>query len=261
MRTWAIANQKGGVGKTTTTLSIGRGLASRGLRVLMLDLDPHSSLTRAFGVPDEPAPRGVVDLFDPAPPALAELAMPTAIAGLDLIASQATLATLERRSATQPGLGMALSQTFAHRAGLRWDYVLLDCPPMLGLLMVNALAAADHLVVPTQTEPLALHGLAGMQRTAQMVARSRQRPLQVSVLPTLYDRRTGVANETLRKMHDASPGQVWDDAIPLDTRLSNILSLTQPLSGDRFPGRGTSAYRRALDWLLERDHGEPDARP
>lgn len=76
MKTWAIANQKGGVGKTTTTLSIGRGLASRGLRVLMLDLDPHSSLTRAFGVPDEPAPRGVVDLFDPAPPALAELAMP-----------------------------------------------------------------------------------------------------------------------------------------------------------------------------------------
>jgi hypothetical protein len=126
MKTWAIANQKGGVGKTTTTLSIGRGLASRGLRVLMLDLDPHSSLTRAFGVPDEPAPRGVVDLFDPAPPALAELAMPTAIAGLDLIASQATLATLERRSATQPGLGMALSQTFAHQAGLRWDYVLLD---------------------------------------------------------------------------------------------------------------------------------------
>ena len=261
MRIWAIANQKGGVGKTTTTLSIGRGLAARGSRVLLLDLDPHSSLTRAFGVPDEPAPRGVVDLFDPAPPALAEVALPPDIDGLALIPSQATLATLERRSATQPGLGMALNQTFAHASDAPWDHVLLDCPPMLGLLMVNALAAADHLIVPTQTEPLALHGLAGMQRTAQMVARSRQKSLRISVLPTLYDRRTSVANDTLRKMHEAWPGQVWDDAIPLDTRLSNILSLTRPVNGDRFPGRGTSAYRRALDWLLERDRSEQDVHP
>ncbi|HMM25308.1 MAG TPA: AAA family ATPase, partial [Pseudoxanthomonas mexicana] len=102
MRVWAIANQKGGVGKTTTTLALGRGLAMRGHRVLLVDLDPHASLTRAFGVATDPQPAGVLDLFDEQPPALATLARATEIENLSFIAAQTPLATLERRSATQP---------------------------------------------------------------------------------------------------------------------------------------------------------------
>lgn len=249
MRVWAIANQKGGVGKTTTTLALGRGLAMRGSRVLLVDLDPHASLTRAFGVPTEPQPSGVLDLFDDPSAELARVVRPSEIEHLAFVAAQTALATLERRSATQPGLGLALSNALS-RGGAAYDYVLFDCPPTLGLLMVNALAAADHLIIPTQTEPLALHGLNGMCRTADMIERSRRRPLPVSILPTLYDRRTRTGAETLKTMQEQHGARVWNDAIPNDTRICSVEALTEASPSGQYPGRGLSAYRRALDWLL-----------
>ncbi len=253
MRVWAIANQKGGVGKTTTTLALGRGLAMRGARVLLMDLDPHASLTRAFGIPSEPAPEGVLTLFNQPETRLSDVVCRTGIEHLEFIAAQTALATLERRSASQPGLGLALSNALA-RGSADYDFVLFDCAPTLGLLMVNALAAADHLIIPTQTEPLALHGLHGMVRTANMIERSRRRELTVSILPTLHDRRTRTGNETLKAMQEQHGGRVWDDAIPNDTRICQIDLLTQMPAQQGYPGRGLSAYRRALDWLLSNEN-------
>ncbi|WP_045771476.1 ParA family protein [Xanthomonas albilineans] len=252
MRIWAIANQKGGVGKTTSTLALGRGLSMLGHRVLMLDLDPHASLTRAFDVPQEPQPAGVVDLFATPSSELSVLAHTTAIERLSFVCGQTALATLERRSANQPGLGLALQQAMARHAG-QHDYILLDCPPTLGLLMINALAAADRVIIPTQAEPLALHGLASMVRTVDMVERSRRRPLPASILPTLFDKRTRAGNETLRQMQDSYGERVWEDAIPIDTKICNVKALTiAGVPGD-YPGRGLAAYRRALEWLLAND--------
>ncbi|CBA15880.1 ParA family protein [Xanthomonas albilineans] len=252
MRIWAIANQKGGVGKTTSTLALGRGLSMLGHRVLMLDLDPHASLTRAFDVPQEPQPAGVVDLFATPSSELSVLAHTTAIERLSFVCGQTALATLERRSANQPGLGLALQQAMARHAG-QHDYILLDCPPTLGLLMINALAAADRVIIPTQAEPLALHGLASMVRTVDMVERSRRRPLPASILPTLFDKRTRAGNETLRQMQDSYGERVWEDAIPVDTKICNVKALTiAGVPGD-YPGRGLAAYRRALEWLLAND--------
>jgi chromosome partitioning protein len=259
MRTWAIANQKGGVGKTTTTLALGRLLAQRGRRVLLVDLDPHASLTRAFGIPLEPPPTGTLELFEAAPGDARALARDTGIPGLSLLAAQPAMATLERRSATQPGLGMALAQAL-ERAAPHYDHALLDCAPTLGLLMVNALAAADRLVVPTQTEPLAVHGMEGMLRTGQMIERSRRRALPASVLPTLFDRRTRAGTSTLDAIREAHPAQTWVQAVPLDTRLREAEALCRPeLPADLAAGRGLEAYTRALDWLLREDAALEDA--
>jgi len=247
MQTWAIANQKGGVGKTTTSLCLARGLAERGHRVLLIDLDPHASLTRAFEVPSDPTPPGTHDIFTSLSVELSTLSRSTQIEGLRLVAAQPALATLERRGATQPGLGLSLGRALHSTRG-GYDHVLLDCPPTLGLLMVNALAAADRLIVPTQTDPLALHGLTDMLRTADMVERSRRRPLPRHVLPTLYDRRTRAGVRILDQLHETYEGLVWPKAVPMDTRLRDAAALTAAAPPT---GRGAQAYRSALNWLLD----------
>ncbi|AXK71169.1 ParA family protein [Lysobacter sp. TY2-98] len=247
MQTWAVANQKGGVGKTTTTLCLARGLADAGFRVLLVDLDPHASLSHAFGIPVEPPPRGSYELFTDATQMLSRLAHGTPVEGLVICPAQPSLATLERRGATQPGLGLALGRAL-HAARDTYDYALLDCPPTLGLLMVNALAAADRLIAPTQTDPLALHGLRDMLRTADMVERSRRRPLPRAIIPTLHDKRTRSGQNSLEQLRETYGEQVSPDAIPLDTRLRDASAVA---TGPKLASRGADAYREALQWLLD----------
>lgn len=247
MDIWAIANQKGGVGKTTTTLMLARGLAAQGRRVLLVDLDPHASLSHAFGVAVDPPPRGTYEIFTEPAPVLAHLARATGVEGLAVCPAQPALATLERRGATQPGLGLALGRAL-HAARDAFDVALLDCPPTLGLLMVNALAAADRLVAPTQTDPLALHGLRDMLRTADMVERSRRRPLPRAIVPTLHDKRTRSGAACLDELRQTWGERVAPEPIPLDTRLRDATAVaTGPLP----QGRGADAYRVALGWLLD----------
>lgn len=255
MRIVCIANHKGGVGKTTLTAGLAGAFASTGARVLMLDLDPGASLSHWFGVADEPPRPGSFDLYDSNLP-IAEAICATEN-GIWIAPAQPALATLERAGAAKPGLGRALVRAFAEPA-LNYDYVLLDCPPTLGVLMVSALASADLVLAPTQAEPLALRALDGMLRTAAMVERSRGRALPVVVVPTLYDKRTRVAQDSLAALRTRGDCRVWQEEIPIDTRLREASrNHLTPTAFDP-QSRGARALLRLARWI---EAGMPHAEP
>jgi chromosome partitioning protein len=249
VRIWSIANQKGGVGKTTSVVSLGGLLAERGARVLLIDLDPHGSLTSYFRYDPDSLETSLYDLFfnqrckdlD----YIRKVVRPTTHKGVDLLPATTALATLERQVSGQDGMGLVLAKTLAQLWD-DYDYALLDTPPILGVLLVNALAACQRLVIPTQTEYLALKGLERMVHTLKMVMSSQNRPLPYTIVPTLFDRRTQASVITLKEMRQLYPEHVWQEAIPIDTKFRDASREGLfPNELDHL-SRGVRAYRHLL---------------
>ncbi|HQU15062.1 MAG: cobalamin biosynthesis protein CobQ [Chromatiales bacterium 21-64-14] len=253
MRIWASANQKGGVGKTTTVISLGGLLAAAGHRTLLVDLDPHGSLTSYLGQDPEGADQGVYQLFQGvirnAPEAAESWIVPTRCEGLSLLPGATALATLDRQFGAREGMGLVVARALEGLASA-FDHVLIDCPPMLGILMVNALAACQRVIVPVQSEYLALQGLDRMMRTLAMVNRARARTLPALIVPTLFDRRTRASIESLRLMRERYPEQVWSGVVPVDTQFREASRAGVPLSVSQPRARGVEAYRGLLRDLL-----------
>lgn len=254
MRIWAVANQKGGVGKTTSVVTLGGLLVERGKRVLVVDLDPHGSLTSWFGYDPDSIAHSVFDLFQhqgKVPEGLpAQLLTETSCPGMSLLPASTALATLERRMVGVEGMGLIISRALAQLWD-DFDYVLLDNTPSLGVLMVNALAAAQHLVVPVQTEFLAIKGLERMLHTLQMVMRSQKNQLGYTIVPTLFDRRTQASVKSLNLLRKTYADALWRFAVPVDTKFrdaSQAGKVPSVLDGET---HGVRAYRRLLDDLLE----------
>ena len=222
MRIWAIANQKGGVGKTTSVVALGGLLAEQGKRVLLVDLDPHGSLTSYFRQNPDGLDKSLYHLFfnqqSKNKAFINTVIKQTSLGGVDMLPATTSLATLERQVSGQEGMGLVLSQTL----GQLWedyDYALLDTPPILGVLLVNAMAACQRLIIPTQTEHLAMKGLERMVHTLKMVMRSQSRALDYLIVPTLFDRRTSASVSTLKEMRSIYPDNLWQGYIPVDTKL------------------------------------------
>jgi chromosome partitioning protein len=251
VRVWAIANQKGGVGKTTTTVALGGLLAEKGHRVLLLDLDPHGSMTSYFRFDPDTLQKSSFNLFSDeeiTAPEINSLLQDTSCKNLTLLPSSMALATVERRAAGE-GMGLKVSRALA-KLWDSYDYVLIDSPPVLGALMINALAASEHLLVPVQTEFLALKGLERMMRTIAMVTRSLRKNLEYTIIPTLFDRRTQASIGALRTMRNTYQSNTWASMIPVDTRFRDASRLGETPSVHDSQARGVSAYRSLLKYLL-----------
>ena len=259
MQIWAIANQKGGVGKTTTAVNLAGLLSRRERRLLLVDLDPHGSMTTYFGHDPGAVEQSGFRLFERAvrddtgrgaAQPLDGLLLPTCIDGASLLPASTALATVDRMVGTREGMGRVLARALQAGEG-RFDHVLIDCPPVFGILMLNAMAAADSLIVPVQTEFLALKGLERMLHTLAMVNRARPAPLEPVLVPTLYDQRTRASRDSLLWLRRNHADKLWQGVIPVDTRFREASRLGMPLTQMSPSARGSVAYATLLAHLLD----------
>jgi len=262
VKVWTIANQKGGVGKTTTTVALGGLLAQRGQRTLLIDIDPHGSLTSYFRYDPDALDDSVYTLFkavaDKKPTDPEKLLFKTGTEGLELMPAVIALATLDRQAGKLEGMGLVLKNALQELES-RFDYVLIDCPPMLGVLMVNALAACERLIIPVQTEFLALKGLERMMQTLAMVLRARHIELPYSIVPTMFDQRTRASIDSLRMLRETYQEHLWSEVIPVDTQLREASKAGIPPVQFNATTHGVVAYEMLLDSLMGMSDTEPKA--
>jgi len=249
---WTVANQKGGVGKTTTTITLGGLLASMGYKVLLVDTDPHASLSYYFGIESEDLDLSVYDLFvqDSTKEQILQSLCPTQYSNIDILPATMGLATLDRALGSKGGMGLVLKKALA-KISNEYDFVLMDCPPILGVLMVNALAASERIIVPVQTEFLALKGLDRMMRTLEMMQTEKESEFTYTIVPTMFDKRTKASILSYKKLQETYPNSVWQGVIPIDTNFRNA-SLAQKVPSDyAMNTRGVYAYKTLLTYLLK----------
>ena len=257
MSTLCITNQKGGVGKTTTAISLGAALAQAGSRVLIVDLDPQGNATSGLGIRRQELDRGVYGVLLHDQP-LAHATRPTSVEGLDLLASTQEMAGAEVE------LVPALAREYRLRTALEaagYDTILIDCPPSLGLLTINALAASDGVLIPVQCEYYALEGLAQLMTTIDAVKHRLNPRLEVlAIVLTMADARNRLSMQVIEEVHRHFPELVARVRIPRTVRLAEAPSHGLPISTYDAQSRGARAYADLAQELSARLAGrEPIA--
>src|ERR687895_2977271 len=237
---YAIANQKGGVGKTTTAVNVAACIAAAGYPTLVVDVDPQGNATVGLGVARGEG-IGLYDVLSGDAQAEAAIRL-TGIAGLSILASTPDLAGANMELPRLPGSEVRLREAIAPVRD-RYAFVLLDCPPSLGPLKINALVAADRVIVPVQTEYFALEGLAGLLDTLGLVQRELNPRLTVAgMLLTMHDGRTRLAREVEREVREHFPELVFETVIPRNVRVGEAPSYGLPVTHHDPHCAGADAY-------------------
>ena len=254
-----VSNQKGGVGKTTTTVNLAAALARRGATVLVIDMDPQGNASTALGVPHRPEVTSIYDVLlgdDTIPDALQPTSdhenlwcVPSTI---NLAGAEIELVSLVAR---EQRLRTAL-QTFLAESERTYHYVFIDCPPSLGLLTVNAFVAADEVLIPIQTEYYALEGLSQLLGNIQLIQKHLNPGLRIStILLTMYDARTNLAQEVAGEVRAHFPDQVLSAIVPRSVRISEAPSYGQTVHAYDGASIGALAYLEAAAEIAERGAG------
>lgn len=247
----AIANQKGGVGKTTTAINLAGALAEEGHRVLLVDMDPQANLTAGVGINLNTVAQSMADVLADGRATLSEVILPTETAGIDVAPAHIDLASTEGELFTALGRESILREAMRDAAAV-YDYVLIDCPPNLGLLTVNGLVAADSVIIPVQTQYYAMKGLNNLVKVISAIRHKLNRDLRIlGLLPTFYDGRTNLARDMLDELRIVGDHHVFTSIIRTSVKLGEAPLVGRPITAYAGSSEAARTYRELAREVIE----------
>jgi chromosome partitioning protein len=250
-KTIAVVNQKGGVGKTTTTISLGASLAELGRRVLLVDFDPQGSLSIGLGVITDELESSIYNLLMDRNASVDDVLLKTTVPGMDLIPSDIMLSGAEIGLVNEVAREQSLKRILAPLA-LEYDVILIDCQPSLGLLTVNALTAADLILVPLQCEYFALRGFKLLKEiTAKIQERLNPDLAIIGIVATMFEK-TAHSKEVLARIYEAFPNLLFDTVISKTVRFNETTAAGEPITSYASSSSGATAYRRLAREVIAR---------
>jgi chromosome partitioning protein len=257
MKVIAIANQKGGVGKTTTTINLATALAAIGHRVLMIDMDPQGNASTGMGIAHRDQKLGTYEVLT-GHSTLSSCVIPTSIPGLDVLAASTALAGAELELYNEREREYILKKSLHSKENkTSYDYVLMDCPPSLNLLTLNALVAADSVLIPLQCEFYALEGLSQLTKTIRLIQKNLNPRLDLQgIVLTMYDSRSVLAEQVEQDVRGYFGSKVYQVLIPRNVRVSEAPSHGKPVMIYDVKSSGSVAYMKLAGELLRQEQNQ-----